>query len=220
MAYRMFFGETEMPQVPSKITTKISGNNKTLFLIDGPQINILKDPKLTDVSFDLIIPQVSYPWVSDLQTADYYLGMFETLFTSKEPFQWILNRAKPNGTSLFNSSMTVSLENYSIVDDATEGLDITVKIELKQWRDYGTRTLTVSDDGTATVSETERDTSSSPASSEQSSYTVVSGDCLWNIAKKYLGDGSRYTEIVELNSGLIDDPDLIYPGQVLTLPAS
>ena len=219
MAYRMFFGEIEMPQAPSKITTKISGNNKTLFLIDGSQINILKDPKLTDISFDLVIPQASYPWVSELQTADYYLSMFETLITSKEAFQWILNRTKPDGTSLFNSSMTVSLEDYSIVDDATEGFDVTVKVELKQWRDYGTRTLTVSD-GTATIEEAERDTSSSPASSEQSSYTVVSGDCLWNIAKKYLGDGSRYTEIVALNSDLIDDPDLIYPGQVLTLPAS
>lgn len=46
-------------------------------------------------------------------------------------------------------------------------------------------------------------------------YTVKSGDCLWNIAKKLLGSGARYTEIKELN-GL--RYDTIYVGQVLKIP--
>lgn len=46
-------------------------------------------------------------------------------------------------------------------------------------------------------------------------YTVAKGDTLWNIADKELGNGSRYTEIMEL-SGLTDTT--IYLGQVLTLP--
>ena len=54
---------------------------------------------------------------------------------------------------------------------------------------------------------------------EVTSYTVKAGDCLWNIAKKYLGKGSRYTEIAELNKDKIKTPNLIFPGQVLTLPA-
>lgn len=48
------------------------------------------------------------------------------------------------------------------------------------------------------------------------SYTVKSGDCLWNIAQKYLGSGSRYMEIAELNN--IENPDLIYPGQEFLIP--
>ena len=48
---------------------------------------------------------------------------------------------------------------------------------------------------------------------------MKAGDCLWNIAKKYLGKGSRYTEIAELNKDKIKTPNLIFPGQVLTLPA-
>lgn len=47
------------------------------------------------------------------------------------------------------------------------------------------------------------------------SYTVVKGDSLFEIAKKQLGKGSRYTEIVKLN-GL--KTSTIYPGQVLKLP--
>lgn len=50
------------------------------------------------------------------------------------------------------------------------------------------------------------------------SYTVVSGDCLWNIALEYLGNGARYGEIYELNKDIIDDPDLIYIGQMFEIP--
>lgn len=51
-----------------------------------------------------------------------------------------------------------------------------------------------------------------------SSITVVSGDSLWKLAQKHLGDGSRYTEIYNLNKDSIKNPNLIYPGQVLKLP--
>ncbi len=46
-------------------------------------------------------------------------------------------------------------------------------------------------------------------------HTVVHGDTLWAIAKKYLGNGSRYTEIVSLN-GL--KSNVIYSGMKLKIP--
>ena len=46
-------------------------------------------------------------------------------------------------------------------------------------------------------------------------HTVVRGDCLWNIAKTYLGKGSRYPEIKELN-GLTSN--VIYTGMELKIP--
>jgi nucleoid-associated protein YgaU len=39
------------------------------------------------------------------------------------------------------------------------------------------------------------------------------------IAKKQLGDANRWPEIFELNREVISDPDRIFPGQVLVLPA-
>lgn len=51
-------------------------------------------------------------------------------------------------------------------------------------------------------------------------YTVVSGDCLWNIAYKLYGQGTRWTEIYELNKDTIKNPDSIQIGQVLIIPAA
>ena len=56
------------------------------------------------------------------------------------------------------------------------------------------------------------------AVTEEKTHTVVRGDCLWNIAKKYLGKGSRWNEIYQLNRDIIKNPDLIYAGQIIKLP--
>ena len=52
----------------------------------------------------------------------------------------------------------------------------------------------------------------------EGSITVQPGNSLWRIARKYYGKGIQYVEIFERNSHLIRDPDLIYPGQVFSLP--
>lgn len=49
-------------------------------------------------------------------------------------------------------------------------------------------------------------------------YTVKSGDTLGGIAKEQYGDQSRYKEIFQANRPMLDDPDRIYPGQVLRIP--
>ena len=223
MAYTMYLDGVLMPITPSKVKAKINNQNDTLTLINGEEINILKEPGLTDVSFDLLLPQVSYPFTNGgAQSADYYLSLFERLKTSKQPFQFILNRSMPSGRRLFYTNLTVGMEDYQITDDAEEGFDITVTVSLKQYRYYGTKTVKVQpattqeSTPTATVEQPQRETSQAP---QQSTYTVKSGDCLWNIAKKYLGDGSRYNEIYNLNKDKITNPNLIYAGQVLTLPS-
>lgn len=223
MAYTMYLDGVLMPITPSKVKVKINNQNETLTLINGEEINILKAAGLTDVSFDLLLPQVSYPFTNGgAQSADYYLSLFERLKTSKQPFQWILNRSMPSGKRLFYSNLTVGMEDYQITDDAEEGFDISVTVSLKQYRHYGTKTVTIqpattqTTTPTATVEQPQRETTQAP---KQSTYTVKSGDCLWNIAKKYLGDGSRYNEIYNLNKDKITSPNLIYAGQVLTLPS-
>ena len=47
-------------------------------------------------------------------------------------------------------------------------------------------------------------------------YTVESGDTLWAISERFYGDGSKYQVIADASG--ISNPDLIQPGQVLTIP--
>ena len=55
-----------------------------------------------------------------------------------------------------------------------------------------------------------------PAPSGGTTYQVVSGDTLWGISERFYGTGIRYPEIVAANG--IENPDLIFPGQIFTIP--
>ena len=51
-------------------------------------------------------------------------------------------------------------------------------------------------------------------------YVVVPGDSLWRIAARYYGSGYRWELIYQANRDVIRNPNLIYPGQKLVLPAA
>lgn len=51
-------------------------------------------------------------------------------------------------------------------------------------------------------------------------YTIESGDTLSKIAKEHYGDPNAYDKIFEANREVIGDPDKIYPGQRIRIPAA
>ena len=57
-----------------------------------------------------------------------------------------------------------------------------------------------------------------PAAPEPVFYTVVKGDTLSAISKKYYGDPNKYNAIFEANKPMLTHPDKIYPGQKLRIP--
>lgn len=224
MAYDVYLKDCLLPVTPEKIQIKINSQNKTINLINEGEINLLKRPGLTEIEFDCEIPQVRYPYAvykSGFQRAEYFMGFFEQLKISRKPFQFIVCRRMPSGKQLLNTNIKVSLEDYKITESAKNGFDLTVKINLKQWRDYGTKkvNIVIAEKAEASV-EPARETVNSPTPPAAQTYTVVKGDCLWNIAKKFYGSGAKYTAIYDANRSVIGgNPNLIYPGQVLTIPA-
>jgi hypothetical protein len=237
MAYDFYLGETLLPVAPPKMRVKIKGQNKTITLINEGEINILKKPGLTDYTFDALLPSAQYPfgqYVGGFKPAQLYIDELERLKTNVDdsgkpkPFQFIMYGNIPNGKILFQLDVKVALEDYAIDYDVKDGFDAKATINLRQYKSYGTKTVTVKPPGegqpqaTATA-ETPRPAESAP---NDKSHTVIKGDCLWAIAKKYLGDGSRYPEIYELNKTEIDARNkgtgntkyTIYPGQVFALP--
>jgi nucleoid-associated protein YgaU len=56
------------------------------------------------------------------------------------------------------------------------------------------------------------------AAVQATTYTVQKGDTLWSIAQQHLGDGASWAVIYGQNADIIgDNPDLIFPGQTITI---
>ena len=88
--------------------------------------------------------------------------------------------------------------------------DVTCKLPLYEYRyREEAKVETVTQNNGRTV-----DPESEPETA--GSYTVVKGDSLWAICKKFYGDGTLAYKLATANG--IANPNLIYPGQVLTLP--
>lgn len=217
--YSFYFGSMRLPVTPGKLSVKIKGNNKTLTLVNEGEINFLRYPGLTEISFDVTLPMLGkYSFASEYQRPDYYLNAFESLMTERVPFHFIVSRVSPSGKLLYDSDIKVSLESYTVTEDATKGADVTVSISLKQYVDYSTKIVTVvknEEDKPVISEEKQRDKGTAP---KVNTYTVVQGDSLWKIAKKYYGSGAEYAKIYNANKDKIKNPNLIYVGQVLTIP--
>ena len=61
--------------------------------------------------------------------------------------------------------------------------------------------------------------STAPAAQVYETYVVVSGDSLSKIAKRVYGDAKAWKRIFEANADILKDPNKIFPGQKLKIPA-
>ena len=224
MAYYFYLGNVLLPIPPSKLELKISNNNKTYDLINYSQINVLKNPGLSSLEFEVVLPNTKYPFAmykNNFQNAKYYLGVLENLKVNRSAFQFIVVRKFPNGKDIFNTNIKVALEEYTITDTTEEGFDTKVKIKLKQYKEYSTKKVqvTIKQYRPPAVTRTVTTNNTAVAKPSGQNYTVKRGDCLWNIAKRFYGNGAKYTTIHNANRSKIRNPNLIYPGQVLWIPS-
>lgn len=219
MPYEVYLDGTLLPVTPGSLEIKVNGQNETVNLINKSEVNRIFPPGLSEVSFTALLPAQEYSFCNGKpQSIQSYLNKLESLKTEKKYFQFVAVRTKPDGTPMHNTNLTVSLEEYTISEDVEDlGFDTSVEISLKQWKAYGSKSIELAQDDTGAVAEVKEDRPAQNAP-VPTTYTVKPGDCLWNIAKKQLGDGSRWQEIYELNQDKIQNPNLIYSGQVLTMP--
>lgn len=226
--YNVYLGNMLCPVAPEKIQLKVANKNKTMVLMNGEEINIIKDAGLSEISFSLLLPNSQYPFAvykSGFERAGFFLEQIEKLKLEKKPFQFIIIRQFPNGKGLYNTNIKVSLEDYQIEDNAGDGFDVRVSLRLKQYRDYGTKVceLNTSGGGSSTISPQQpRPSDTSPAPVGQNkTYTVVKGDCMWLIAQKFYGNGNLYEKIYQANKSVLAGRSprcLIFVGDVLTIP--
>ena len=211
-----------LPITPSEISIKVGSNNKTVSLISGGDINILKSPSLIEVEFTARFPMRKYPYSRDVSSFQTYFDMLEEIKEQKESCRFIVARTTPNGKRTWDTDLLVSIEEFTLNEDAEEGDDVLIDFKLKQYKNYGVKTVSQK----KTV---KRETESKKSKSQN--YVVKKGDCLWTIARRFYGKGSEWRKIYDANKSVIETTAKkygrksssngwwIYPKTELVIPA-
>ena len=220
-----------LPITPSELTIKNGSKNKVVTLINDGDINILKSPSLTDIEFEARFPMRKYPYSREPLFFEDYLKKFTRVKESKKPFRFKVTRATPDGKETWGTDWLVALEELETYESADNGDDVIVKFKLKQYKEYGVKTVQVENQvpTSTSTSDTVRSTENAP-SSELTTYPIKSGDTLCSIAKYFYGNAKLYTKILEANRTGLDNEakkhgkqsssngHWIYVGYTLTIP--
>ena len=219
-SYKFFIDDLELPYAPSALKIKINSNNKTVELVNGKEINLLKEPKLTDISFDINLPRgIQYPFANLLQKPEVFLDYFEKLKLEKRSARLLITRPTPmkgsdsfvqaiHSVSVLNSDfsyfdMLVSLEDYTIEENADNGRDVKVSLNFKEYRNY------ITSYDLKTIQKTpKRNTETTTKQVETVktvTHTVKQGDTLMSISRTYYGVADKWQSIYNANKNIIEE---------------
>lgn len=202
------------PVTPSQVQTKVGNCNETVQILQMGQVNLLKNAGLEEVRFRALFPGRQYHFVQveeGFREPSYFLERLKDYKKAQKPVQLIIFRRLADGSQIFCSNVEMGLEEYTIVEQGGEQGDFWVEISLKEYRKMQSIAYRPASDGNTL----EKQPAQRPAKEMAKTYVVKKGDNLWNIAKKELGDGSKFGELAKKNG--ISNPSLIYPGQVIKL---
>lgn len=213
--YSFYIDGVLFPITPQRLNIKFKNRNRVVTLVNEGEFNILKESGLQEISFDACIPAVKYPFAQYIGGVFlpiiYYIELIKRLKNSKKPFNLVIVREGTIGILGYSHCLKVSLEDWQVKEDAGDGRDLTVSLTFKEYKERNNFIVSVV--GRKLVTATKiRDRSSKVIAK---SYKVKAGDTLYNIAKKELGDGSKYTYLKSLNK--LTNINNLKVGQVLRL---
>lgn len=201
----------QLPVLPETFKTNNGSSNDSMDITGLGEIIIMQSRPALQFSFSSFFPAARFPGlqVSSITKPLELVQKINTWKASKKPVHFI---ATACGVDLY-----CSIEKFNYSEEGGDPGTYQYDITLKEYREITVRQVKVdipSKEATVEKEEARVDNSVQPKT-----YTVKSGDCLWNIAKQFYGSGSDYTKIYNANKGTIGgNPNLICPGQVLTLP--
>lgn len=212
--------ELKIPINPEEITIERDTDNDDIDIIGLGQTIRKGDPGLIETSIESFFPAENGYFSAGIKPQDCVDFINEILEadSSNNNVAKIITIGLPK-----NLNMYFVIESFEYDHKAGEEDDIYYTLDIKQYIPYGA--TVVSTTSTSSTSRTSSTTSASKTStskttSKQKTYTVKKGDCLWNITKKYTGNGANWKKLYNLNKKVIgSNPNLIYPGQKLTLPS-
>lgn len=198
-----------VPVLPEKFSVSIGSNNATVNVAELGEIVVKQSRAAYQFSFSSFFPKQSFPGVQESALTDPLscVEQIESWLESKKPVHLIITDV---GIDVF-----CTIEKFNYYEEGGDVGTIHYDLAFKEYREITLRQVTI-EDSAAKVEQTETrvDNTTPPKT-----YTVKSGDCLWNIAKSFYGNGASYSQIYDANKSLIgSNPNMIYPGQVLTIP--
>jgi len=209
----------ELPVKPSDFTVSVGHKNTVVNVIQLGDINLIGKTGLREISLSSFFPAKDYNFSnnSDRKSPITYVERLEKWRNAGEPIRVII-------TGILNMESTIESFTYG-EQDATG--DIYYTLHLKEYKKIKTKKATVT---IATVKPSVRAVKPAPKVVTRT-YTVVSGDNLWKIARKfYGGTGSDWRRIYDANTSIIEATAKrygkansntgwwIYPGTVFNIP--
>jgi LysM repeat protein len=194
--------ELTMPVTPASYPMASGRAVERLDMAQTGQIALPGLKSLFDETLEVLLPAQLYPFCTAEAVADpsYYLELLTAWSQEGQVCRYIVV-----GTAI-NSPVLLGPIEYGESDGTN---DVTAKIPLYEYRYLEDVQVEQTQNSSRPT-----ETASQPATPD--SYTVKKGDSLWAICKAIYGDGSLAYKLATANS--IKNPNLIYPGQVLTLP--
>ena len=218
MSYSVYFKygskKYKLPVNPEEIKRSRELNIETYQVLEEGQVSIPSYCSLEEYSFEAEFPSqdVNYMEPGAEADADYYEKMFRKAQKNKKPIRFIASNDISD-----DIIVKVLVKSVEVVEKAGEEGDKYISLTLMEYKGAGKRYVAVQAPD-VTVKQEETPLAENPAVTANKTHTVQSGDTLWGIAKKYYGNGSQYPKIMSANPD-IKNPNLIYPGQVFTIPS-
>lgn len=209
-----------LPLPPEAVKCKAESKFITYNIINVGEVKLPNGEKLVKFSWSGRLPGESMKHMRMVSEADWRSPKEIQSIFSVWRNQGKKLRLLVTGTTINHD---VYLENYTVDNSKLDTVEYSISFAVaKDIKVYTTKELNLDTETQQPAQTTNDRAASTEAASEtpkKTTYTVKSGDSLWAIAKKLLGNGSRYSEIYNLNKSIIgSNPNLIYPGQTLTIP--
>ena len=205
--------EINIPVLPAKLNVSSPGKNERVTVLELGEVLLLRKKGLRILSWESFFPVSKAPYtVGQIMDPVSIVQAIQKARDQKSPVRFLIT-----GTDL-DCNLRMGIDSFEYEERSGELGDLYYTIKLYEWKDISPKRIVLPEkkEEPAKTQEPER-----PGTPEQTSktYTVKSGDCLWNIAKALYGNGADYTKIYNANKGTIGkNPNLIYPGQTFTIP--